>query len=237
MKQAMLFAAGLGTRLHPITQNLPKALVPVNGVPLLERNILFLRSFGVEEIVVNVHHFSDQIIAFLDRNNNFGIEIHISDERKEVLETGGGLVKAQDFFTEDFLVMNVDILTDINLKAFSEYHFTEKPLVSLAVTDRNSSRKLLFDESLQLQGWRNLKTGEEIAKKDTNKLQERAFSGIHFVSPEIFKHLPKSGKFSIIKPYLELMDTHTIKGYDHTGDILLDVGKPESIEKAEKLFI
>jgi len=144
--KAMIFAAGLGTRLKPFTDNHPKALAVVNGKPLLQRNIEYLKSFGIDEIVINVHHFADQIIEFLEENNYFGIEIIISDETDQVLETGGGLVKAKDNFTEDFLVMNVDILTDLNLAEFIKAHQENKAIVSLAVSDRDSSRKLFFNE-------------------------------------------------------------------------------------------
>ncbi|WP_313567144.1 sugar phosphate nucleotidyltransferase, partial [Empedobacter sp.] len=144
--KAMIFAAGLGTRLKPFTDNHPKALAVVNGKPLLQRNIEYLKSFGINEIVINVHHFADQIIEFLEDNNYFGIEITISDETDQVLETGGGLVKAKANFEEDFLVMNVDILTDLNLDKFIKAHQENKALVTLAVSNRNSSRKLFFNE-------------------------------------------------------------------------------------------
>ncbi len=232
----MLFAAGLGTRLYPITSDKPKALVKVNGITLLERNIEFLKSYGIKEIVINVHHFSDLVKNFLAGNNNFGITIKISDESEELLETGGGLVKARKYFDKDFLVMNTDILTDLNLEKFMQFHQEHSPLVSLAISDRESSRKLQFDSDGNLCGWRNLKTEEVIANESSVPFQELAFSGIHIINPNIFEKLPSSGKFSIIKPYLELMKTESIKGYNHSGDTLIDVGKLDAIEKAEKLF-
>ncbi len=233
----MLFAAGLGTRLKPFTENHPKALAPVNGKPLLQRNIEFLKQYGVTEIVVNVFHFAEQIIDFLNENDNFGITIHISDERPEVLETGGGLVYAKHYFEEDFLVMNVDILSDLNLSDLMKAHQENQALVTLAVTDRSSSRKLLFDEKNQLKGWRNLGTGEEIlATTSSNGLTEKAFSGIHIINPNIFNHIQFEGKFSIMKVYMEIMKTETILGYDHSGGILIDVGRPSSVLEAEEIF-
>ncbi len=232
----MLFAAGLGTRLRPFTDHHPKALVKVNGTTVLERNIQYLKSFGVNELVINVHHFADQIREFLEVNENFGVKIEISDESQEVLETGGGLVKARNLLGDkDFLVMNVDILTDLNLEKLIESHRQNQPLVTLAVSDRVSSRKLLFEENLELKGWRNLNTGEEILASNKS-LTEKAFSGIHILNPEIFDWMPNSGKFSIMKTYMELMKTQKILGFDHSGGTLIDVGRPETVLEAEKYF-
>ena len=233
----MLFAAGLGTRLKPFTENHPKALAPVNGKPLLQRNIEYLKSFGVREIIINVFHFADQIINFLKDNNDFGITIHISDERPVVLETGGGLVNAKDFFTEDFLVMNVDILTDLNITKFIEAHLKNEALVTLAVSNRNSSRKLLFTEEMNLKGWRNLNTNDEILADETLiDLNEYAFSGIHIINPKLFDLIQEKGKFSIMKVYMELMKSENIIGFDHSGGILIDVGRPSSVLEAEEIF-
>ena len=235
--KAMIFAAGLGTRLKPFTNNHPKALAVVNGKPLLQRNIEYLKSFGIDEIVINVHHFADQIIEFLEENNYFGIEIIISDETDQVLETGGGLVKAKDNFTEDFLVMNVDILTDLNLAEFIKAHQENKAIVSLAVSDRDSSRKLFFNEQNELKGWRNLKTEEEIKAVDSlDNCKDLAFSGIHVISPTLFDKITEKGKFSIMKVYMDLMQTESIIGFDHSGGILIDVGRPESVIEAEQYF-
>nr|WP_314544591.1 nucleotidyltransferase family protein [uncultured Empedobacter sp.] len=235
--KAMIFAAGLGTRLKPFTDNHPKALAVVNGKPLLQRNIEYLKSFGINEIVINVHHFADQIIEFLEDNNYFGIEITISDETDQVLETGGGLVKAKANFEEDFLVMNVDILTDLNLAKFIKAHQENKALVTLAVSDRNSSRKLFFNEQNELKGWRNLKTEEEIKAVDSlDNCKDLAFSGIHVISPTLFDKITEKGKFSIMKVYMDLMKTESIIGFDHSGGILIDVGRPESVTEAENYF-
>ena len=235
--KAMLFAAGLGTRLKPFTENHPKALAPVNGKPLLQRSIEYLKSFGITEIVVNVFHFADQIIDFLKENDNFGITIHISDERPEVLETGGGLVNAKHFFDEDFLVMNVDILTDLNITDFIKAHQENNALVTLAVSDRTSSRKLFFNEANALKGWKNLNTNEEIKAIDSlDNCKELAFSGIHLIKPELFDFITETGKFSIMKVYMELMKSETILGFDHSGGILIDVGRPSSVLEAEEVF-
>ncbi|MFV0222012.1 nucleotidyltransferase family protein [Empedobacter falsenii] len=235
--KAMIFAAGLGTRLKPFTENHPKALAIVNGKPLLQRNIEYLKSFGIDEVVINVHHFADQIIEFLEENNYFGIKITISDETDQVLETGGGLVKAKTNFDEDFLVMNVDILTDLHLTNFIKAHQENKALVTLAVSDRNSSRKLYFNDKNELKGWRNLKTEEEIKAVDSlDDLNDLAFSGIHVINPALFNKITETGKFSIMKVYMNLMKTESIIGFDHSGGILIDVGRPESVLEAEQYF-
>lgn len=234
--KALLFAAGLGTRLKPFTDSHPKALAMVSGKPLLERNIDYLKSYGITEFVINVHHFTDQIISFLEENNYFDVNIQISDESDEVLETGGGLVKAKDLLgDESFLVMNTDILTDLYLEDLIQFHYQYQPLVTLAVSDRNSSRKLLFENNQELKGWKNLNSGEEIIVSDA-ELSEKAFSGIHMINPRIFEFMPKEGKFSIMTTYMELMKTERILGFDHSGGILIDVGRPESVLEAEKHF-
>lgn len=235
--KAMIFAAGLGTRLKPFTESHPKALALVNGKPLLQRNIEYLRAAGINEIVINVHHFADQIIEFLEENNYFGIEITISDETDQVLETGGGLVKAKANFDEDFLVMNVDILTDLDLTELIKSHQKNNALATLAVSNRNSSRKLYFNEQNELKGWRNLKTAEEIkAVNSLDNLRNLAFSGIHVIHPNLFDKITEKGKFSIMKVYMDLMKTESILGFDHSGGILIDVGRPESVIEAEQYF-
>ena len=152
--KALIFAAGKGTRLRPFTDHHPKALAKVNGVSLLERNIRYLKSFGIQDFVINIHHFGDQIVDFLKKNNNFGCHIEISDETGELLETGGGLIFARKFLDhgEDFLIMNADILTNININTLVEYHKKIKDFATLAVSDRESSRKLLFNDDMVLRG-------------------------------------------------------------------------------------
>lgn len=237
--KAMIFAAGLGTRMQPLTLNRPKALIEINGRTLLERNILYLKSGGITEIVINVHHFAAQIEDFIAKNAQFGIKIHISDEKDAVLETGGGLLRARPFLAgeEDFLVMNVDILTDLSLRDFIAFHQTQaNALATLAVTHRNSSRALLFDADNQLKGWKNDKTQEQILIDTENTLEAFAFSGLHIISPRIFDLIQQDGKFSIITTYLDLAKTQAIYGYNHSEGKILDVGKPEAIAIAAELF-
>ncbi len=236
--KAMILAAGLGTRFKPWTDNHPKALARVNGVSLLERNMHYLHSFGIREILVNVHHFADQIRDAIIANDGWGNNISISDETDQVLETGGGLKKAQAFFDRgSFILMNVDILTDMNLGKMISIHEEAKPLATLAVTRRKSSRYFLFDHNNRLSGWRNTKTGEEKIAIPQPGVEEKAFSGIHLISPEIFPLMHRQGKFSIVDVYLDLAAEKTILGFDHTGSRLVDVGRTESVQVAESMFI
>ncbi len=233
----MLFAAGLGTRLKPFTDTHPKALAEVNGVTLLEHSIKYLQKSGIKDVVVNVHHFADQIEDKLQQHNSFGSNITISDERGEVLETGGGLKKAAQYFKDEdcFVVMNVDVLTDLNLANMIEEHKSSDAIATLAVMQRESSRYLLFNNEMTLSGWQNNKTGEKKITREIDSYNSFAFSGVQVLSPEIL-NMPFDGKFSIIDVYLHFSKTHILKGYDHTGDVFLDVGKPESLKKASELF-
>jgi NDP-sugar pyrophosphorylase family protein len=235
--KAMILAAGMGTRFKPWTDEHPKALARVNGKSLLERNITWLQSFGIKEVLVNVHHFADQVRHAIIVNDGWGSNISISDETGELLETGGGLKKAAGYFDYgSFVLMNVDILTDLDLEAMAFYHEEKKPLVTLAVTGRKSSRHFLLDQNNRLSGWRNTKTGEEKISVPASPLIEKAFSGIHIISPEIFPFIHRQGKFSIVDVYLELAALHPILAFDHSGSKLVDVGRVESVEIAEKLF-
>ncbi|MDR3715432.1 MAG: sugar phosphate nucleotidyltransferase [Puia sp.] len=236
--RAMLFAAGLGTRFKPWTDLHPKALALINGRSLLQRNVVYLQQYGIRKLIVNVHHFADQVLAAIRENHGWGSEITISDERDELLETGGGLKKAAWYFAQDpFVVMNVDILTDLDLGAMMDNHRRHGPLATLAVTGRKTSRYFLFDEQDRLCGWRNVKTGEEKRAGDRAGLREKAFSGIHIIDPQIFNLIGRVGKFSIVDVYLELASSMIIRGFDHTGSKLIDVGKPDSVGEAEKLFL
>ena len=235
--KAMIFAAGMGTRLQPFTDNHPKALAQVNGVPLLERNIKYLQSYGINDFVINIHHFGGQILAFLAENDNFGANIEISNESDELLETGGGLLFARRFLENEktFLIMNVDILTDLNITNFINIHELKGGMVTLAVSDRDSTRKLMFNDKMYLKGWKNLTTNKKTVVGGIFKLRELAFSGVHCVNSEIFTKITRTGKFSIVDEYLDLMKEDIIIGYQHTAN-LIDVGKPESVAEAEKLF-
>ena len=233
----MIFAAGMGTRLKPFTDNHPKALAQVNGVPLLERNIKYLQSYGINDFVINIHHFGGQILAFLGENDNFGANIEISNESEELLETGGGLLFARRFLENEktFLIMNVDILTDLNITNFINIHELKGGMVTLAVSDRDSTRKLMFNDKMYLKGWKNLTTNKKTVVGGIFKLRELAFSGVHCVNSEIFTKITRTGKFSIMDEYLDMMKDDIIIGYQHTAN-LIDVGKPESVAEAEKLF-
>lgn len=232
---ALIFAAGLGTRLYPLTKDKPKALVEINGVPLLEIAINRLVDAGIVDIVVNVHHFADQIVHFLDTKFKH-LSIQISDERDFLLETGGGLRKAAPLLgNEDFLVINADIITNINIPAFIDFHRKNAGIASLAVRNRTSSRNLLFDENRALCGWQNNKTGEQRMSRNCTKYSALSFSGIHIVHPRIINYMPQTEKFSIIDVYLAAAQTQKIMAYPHDDDIWLDVGKLDAIEKAKRI--
>lgn len=231
----MLLAAGLGTRLAPFTNSHPKALARVGDTTLLEWNIRYLQRFGIREVIVNVHHFADQIEGALRESGAWGSTISISDERNEVLETGGGLKKAAHFFKgeEAFVLMNVDVLTDLDLAGLIAAHEGESPLATLAVMKRASSRYLLFNESMQLRGWRNEKTGAERGAGG----MPFAFSGIQVISAALLNAIHHEGKFSLIDVYLDAVGAGgTIKGFDHSEGRFLDVGKPETLAAAASLF-
>jgi len=235
--KAMIFAAGLGTRFKPWTDHHPKALAVVNGKSLLQRNIEYLQKYGIHDVVVNIHHFPDQIIDAIQKNKGWGSTIQISDESGEVLETGGGLLKAKELLGgETFLTINVDILTEVKLKYFLAFHQQQNSLITVATTNRKTSRYLLFNKYNRLVGWRNTKTGEEKIVIQAKDIFEKAYSGLALFQPETLDLIPFTGKFSLIDVYLELAPKNKIAGFDHSGEKLIDVGKPESLTIAEKLF-
>ncbi len=242
--KAMIFSAGLGTRFKPWSDIHPEALALINGKSLLQRNVEYLQQYGIRDVIVNVHHFAEQIINAVEKNKGWGSNIIISDEREELLETGGGLLKAKNLFTpgEKFITCNVDILTDLDLNKLISFHNRHHPLISFAVTNRKTSRYLLFDENNRLCGWRNTKTNEEkiVLPSPQGRGQgvrrEKAYSCVVVFEYDIFRLMPFTGKFSLIDVYLKLAADHFILGYDHTGDRLVDVGKPENITIAESVF-
>lgn len=236
--KAMIFAAGLGTRLKPWTDSHPKALAVVAGKSLLQRNMEYLAGHGITDVVVNVHHFPDQIIDAIQQNAGWGSFVTVSDERDEVLETGGGLLKAASLFRDAGLIltMNADILTDLDLDAMTAAHVKSGFLITLAVTERSGSRKLLFDEEMSLCGWRNQSTGEERIVKDKPALREFSFSGITLMRPDVIPMINQRGKFSLIDVFLDLAANNKLAGFNHSGGLFMDVGKPESLEKAAAVF-
>lgn len=236
--KAMIFAAGLGTRFKPFTEKHPKALAVINHKSLLQRNIEYLQQYNITEIVVNVHHFGDQIIEAIKKNKGWGSNVVISDEKDEVLETGGGLVKAQHLLKSNnpFLTINVDILSNLNIQHLINFYNNHNTLIALAVTDRLTSRYFLFNQQNQLSGWRNTKTSEEKIILPQNHYIQKAYSGIAIFNPSIFSLIRQQGKFSLTETYLELAKTQAILGYDHSSDIILDVGNIEAIKIAEKHF-
>lgn len=240
--KAMIFAAGLGTRLRPLTNTMPKALVPVAGKPMLEHVITKLKSSGFDDITINIHHLGQQIIDFLKAHDNFGVTIHISDEREKLLDTGGGIKKARAFLGNDdepFLVHNVDILSNVDLKDFYQHHQASGGEATVLVSPRETSRYLLFDKQRHLCGWTNKKTGEVKPKGfiyDQSKYEAFAFSGMHILSPRIFRLMDDSqwgDKFSIIDFYLSACQSTTISGYVENDLQLIDIGKPETLAQAE----
>jgi len=235
--KAMIFCAGLGTRFKPWTDTHPKALAIVNGKSLLQRNIEYLQKYGITDVVVNVHHFADQVNEAIETSKGWGSKIIISDEKEEVLETGGGLVKARKFLEDDtFLTINVDILTDANLKYFLASHQQENSLITLAITNRKTTRYLLFNKYNRLCGWRNTLTREEKIALEAKDMFEKAYSGLAIFEPSVFDLVTLQHKFSLIDLYLSLAHDNKIAGFDHSESKLLDVGKPESVALAEHIF-
>lgn len=239
--KAMVLAAGLGTRLRPLTDNRPKALVSVAGKTLLEITLLTLRSFGVDEAIVNVHHFADTICEYLDENGNFGMRIEISHE-DELLDTGGGLKKAAWFFLENgaeanepFILHNVDVLSTIDLRRIIRQHEEQDALATLAVQLRDTSRYLLFDETSQLCGRRKSRGGSDELARPATHAQALAFCGIHVISPRLLTEMSEEGAFSIIDAYLNLAARgEKITAFRADEYYWRDLGRPESIAEAER---
>jgi len=238
--KAMILAAGEGTRLKPVTDSIPKALVTVGGVSMLEHVILKIKAAGFTHITINIHHFGEQIIDFLTSKNNFGLTIDISDERNYLMNTGGGIKQASRFLegNEPFLVHNVDIFSNVDLLTLYRSHLNSNALATLLVNKRNSSRQLLFNKAEHLCGWRNNETGEvksffpDFVPSDYS---EYAFGGIHVISTEIFRFMEEwTGKFSIIDFYLSVCYQKPIRFYTKDDIRLIDAGKAEGLEEAEK---
>ena len=249
--QAMIFAAGLGTRLKPLTDTMPKAVVRGGGEPLIKRVIENLARAGVDRIVVNVHHFAGQIIDYLNENNNFGLDIRISDETSGLLETGGGIKKAAPLFAPDapILIHNVDILSNVDLKKFyiaasvrEERRVKSEEGVDavLLVSWRKTKRYLLFDDDMRLVGWTNIETGEvrsPYPELNPKECRMYAFAGIHAISPRLLKMMDSfPDRFGIIDFYLKACATHNIIGYAKDDLKLMDIGKLDTLVQAEEFL-
>lgn len=239
--KAMVLAAGLGTRLRPLTNDRPKALVEVSGSTLLEIALARLRAFGIREVIINVHHFAEKMIEFLEANHNFGMRIEISRE-EELLETGGGLKKASWFFLEPardrddpVLVHNVDVLSTIDFERMVELHIKRNALATLAVQDRTTSRPLLFDERGLLRGRASRSDAQTGITSREPVFASLAFCGIHVISPRIFEAIEEEGAFSIIDTYARLAGQgEAVVGFRADSYYWRDLGKPESITQAER---
>lgn len=237
-RKAIIFSAGLGTRFKPWTDKHPKALAIVNGKSLLQRNIEYLQQFNITDIIVNIHHFPEQMVEAIKAHNGWGSNILLSDESAELLETGGGLLKARKLLetSDRFISLNVDVLTDLDINKLLAFHDEHKPLVSFGVTERKTSRNILLNNEGRMCGWKNNLTGEEKIVIQKENLQPFAYSCVVVYQPGIFSLIKQDGKFSIMDTYLDLAADHLILGYNHTGDKWVDVGKPESVVLAEELF-
>jgi len=247
MKQAMILAAGLGTRLKPLTDTMPKALVPVNGTPLLDLNIRRLMEQGYDRFVVNIHHFAQQIVDYV-RQQDYAPLVHFSDETAQLLETGGGLKKAQNLFRDDepILIHNVDILDNVDYEWFARQHQPDEDAV-LLVSQRKTKRYLLFDNAMHLMGWKNIETGEikspyEYVRRTGlsqhgESLNMFAFSGIHSFSPRLFSLMDRfPDRFPIIDFYLSVCHRSPIVGLVKQDLQIMDVGKIETLDQAEKFI-
>jgi NDP-sugar pyrophosphorylase family protein len=239
--KAMILAAGLGTRLRPLTDTRPKALVEVAGRTLLEITLLRLRAFGIREVIINVHHFADTVVEYLKANDSFGMRVEVSRE-EILLDTGGGLKKAAWFFLEDskgdaepFLLHNVDVISTIDFGRMVQVHNQTRALATLAVQERASSRYLLFDEQHQLCGRRA--DGKEELARSARQMQALAFCGVHVISPRLFTMMTEGGAFSIIASYLRLArQGERIVGFRADEYDWRDLGRPEDLERAGKDF-
>jgi N-acetyl-alpha-D-muramate 1-phosphate uridylyltransferase len=236
--KAMLFAAGLGTRLQPLTNDRPKALVEINGKTLLQHAIEHLKKHGIRDIIVNIHHFGDKVLQILKAHQNFGCNITISDERATILETGGGLLKVAPLLKNqtEIVLYNVDVLSNIDLKKMLSTHKAKGNHATLAVRNRSSSRYLQFDSNGYLCGWINTQTGKERTVRNSLKKEALAFSGIHIISTELINAIEERGKFSITQSYLNLADRFDIAAYPHDEDYWFDVGKPEKLKRAKEFL-
>ncbi len=237
--KAIIFAAGRGSRLGSITETKPKALVEIGGITVLEHAIRKLKNHGINEIIINVHHFADQIEEFLRSRGNFNLHLEISNEREELLETGGGLMKASGFFDDKkpFLAYNVDILTDLDISAMVKYHMASDILVTLAGKKRKTKRYFITDQNNRLCGWKNLNTGERIDSFGIKgKTESVGYSGISVMDPRIFDLITEKGVFTLTPLFLRLAKEHRLMVYRHDKDFWTDIGSPDRLKRAMEYF-
>ncbi|MDP2724105.1 MAG: sugar phosphate nucleotidyltransferase [Bacteroidales bacterium] len=239
IKKAMILAAGLGTRLGDVTLNKPKALVEIGGEPMLFRLLKKMKKAGIEQVVINVHHHARQIMEEVRKQGDFGMEITFSDESDQLLDTGGALVKAMDFFTGDqpILIHNADILTNLNLNDLLQFHVHQQAEATLYISNRASSRALLFDDDKLLTGWANLKTNNfKWVNREKLNYKPLAFNGVWITMPHFVKEIPFTGKFSIIDAWLSMASRHKIIGFENNTVQWFDLGTPEKIAFAEEFL-
>ncbi len=236
---AMIFAAGLGSRLRPLTDNCPKALIKIGHRSLLEIALLKLSRLKIKKVVVNVHHHAQQIIDFIENYPPQNFEIIISDEREQLLDTGGGLLKAAPFFVEgsQILIYNVDVVTNANIEALIQYHNAHKNLATLVVQERNASRYLMFDNNNLLCGWQNPKTGDKKWVSDVVASKAMGFNGIQVINYELLNLIDAKGAFPIIPLYLKLAEKHRISGWIDSKSEWFDVGTPEKLKNIREFFL
>lgn len=230
--KAMILAAGKGTRMLPLTQDKPKALIEVQGITLLENTIRYLKYFGVDEIIINIHHLAGQIVDFIKKNHAFGLRIEFSDESDELLDAGGGLLKASWFFNDGkpFILTSSDVITNLNLHEMLFFHTKISALATLAVKHRPSSRDFLFDRDHRLCGWYNNISGESRIVRQVQDQVKIAFSTIHMLNPVIFDHITEQGRFSIVDVYLRLAPSQIIMGFEHDHSLWFECGRIENHE-------
>ena len=235
--KAMIFAAGLGTRLGKITETIPKALVDINGKTILHRAVEKCSTAGFDDIIINVHHFADMVEEEVRKLNKMGFNISVSDERDMLLENGGGLYKARDFFDNTpFLNYNVDIVSDLDISALYKYHLEKKGLATLAVRERPGNRFYLIDKAGLIRGWRNRATGEQILSSDISEgLIEIAFSSLHIIEPEIFNYMDE-GIYNMTTLYLKLAEKHKIFTFRHDNGYWHDIGTPKSLKNVRGML-
>ncbi len=232
---AMILAAGTGSRLLPLTEKKPKALLNFRGKTMLEHVIDHLKAHGFKRLVINVHHHAEQILQFLSDHDYFGLEISISDERDQLMDTGGGILKASGFLKGNgpFLVHNIDIFTDLDLNKLIQFHLRNNAIATLAVRNRETTRNLLLNGDGALCGWRNNVSGEEIICRSARQMIPLAFSGIHILNPEIFELIQQEGPFSIMQSYLELARNHEIQTFPHNEGVWIDMAHADNFPELE----